>query len=126
MAMRKRDRKKHKAAAARGEDAEKAAAHKAGILKALAHPTRVTIFEALAEREMTVGGLVDLMGTKDANTSRHLALMRSAGLVSARKDGLNVYYSVKMPCLVSVLDCLDEAVCTIADEHRAMAACIKR
>ena len=110
----------------KGSEAERAAAHKAGILKALAHPIRVTIFEALAEREMTVGQLVDLMGTKEANTSRHLAVMRSAGLVSARKDGLNVYYSVKMPCLVSVLDCLDEAVCVIADEHRAMAACIKR
>jgi ArsR family transcriptional regulator len=109
-----------------GSEAERAAAHKAGILKALAHPTRVMIFEALAGGEMTVGGLVELMGTKEANTSRHLALMRSAGLVSTRKDGLNVYYSVKMPCLVSVLDCLDEAVCAIADEHRAMAACIKR
>jgi DNA-binding transcriptional ArsR family regulator len=106
-----------------GEQA--AAERKAQILKALAHPTRVRIFEAVAERELTVGGIAALLGAKESITSRHLALMRTAGLIAARKDGLNVYYSNKMPCLSAVMPCLDRAVCEIADEHRAVAACLR-
>jgi ArsR family transcriptional regulator, arsenate/arsenite/antimonite-responsive transcriptional repressor len=98
---------------------------KAGILKALAHPVRITIFETLAAGEKQVGELVELLGTKEANTSRHLAVMRNAGLLSTRKEGLNVYYSVKMPCLLSMLSCIDEGVCTMADEQGRVAELIK-
>jgi ArsR family transcriptional regulator len=103
-----------------------AAHHKAKILQALAHPLRVSIFELLADGEKTVGDMVKLLGTKDANTSRHLALLRSAGLVSTRKEGLNVYYSIKMPCLLPMLSCIADAICTMADEQRDIAACLRR
>lgn len=103
------------------------AAHKkADILKALAHPVRVRVFEALAGCEKTVGELVTLLGEKEANTSRHLAVLRNAGLVATRKEGLNVYYSNKMPCLLSMLSCVDQAVCDIADEHMKIACCIRK
>ncbi len=98
---------------------------KANIFKALGHPIRITVFEALAEGEKTVGELVELLGQKDANTSRHLSVMRAAGLVETRKDGLNVYYSIKLPCLVSMLSCLDDGVCRIADEHSEMARLLR-
>jgi len=103
-----------------------AAMRKADILKALAHPFRIMILERLAGGEMTVGQIVAGIGAKEANTSRHLAVMRSAGLLSARKDGLNVFYSVKVPCLISMLSCVDSAVCDIAREHERVAACIGR
>ena len=103
-----------------------AAHHKARILQALAHPVRVSIFELLAEGEKTVGDIVKFLGTKDANTSRHLALLRSAGLVATRKEGLNVYYSIKMPCLLPMLSCIADAICTLADEHRDIAACLRK
>jgi ArsR family transcriptional regulator len=102
------------------------AVHKANILKALAHPVRVQIFETLAVGEKTVGELVQITGEKDANTSRHLAVLRAAGLVCTRKDGLNVYYSNKMPCLISMLACVDQAICDLADEHVKIASCIRR
>ncbi len=102
-----------------------AAVHKASILKALAHPVRIRLFEALSDGEKTVGDLVQLTGEKDANTSRHLAVLRAAGLVTTRKDGLNVYYSNKMPCLLPMLACVNQAVCSIADEHMKVAACIR-
>jgi ArsR family transcriptional regulator, arsenate/arsenite/antimonite-responsive transcriptional repressor len=102
------------------------AVHKANILKALAHPLRVRIFEAIANGEKTVGEIVKLVGEKEANTSRHIALLRTAGLIGARKEGLNVYYSNKMPCLISMLSCVEQAVCNIADEHMKIAACIRR
>lgn len=103
-----------------------AAINKANILKALAHPVRVRIFEALAGGEKTVGDIVQIVQEKDANTSRHLAVLRTAGLVATRKEGLNVYYSNKMPCLISMLSCVDQAICTIADEHMKIASCVRR
>jgi len=101
-----------------------AAEYKAFLLKALAHPDRIRIFEALAAGEKTVGEIVDMLGAKPAMTSRHLAVLRGAGLVSARKDGLNVYYANKMPCMLNMLACINQAVCAIADEHVKVAACI--
>jgi len=103
----------------------KAAAQKAEILKALAHPFRISIFESLAEGEKTVGELVKMLDAKDANISRHLSLMRQAGLVDSRKEGLYVYYSVKLPCLVSMLGCLDEGVCVMADEKMELARAVR-
>jgi DNA-binding transcriptional ArsR family regulator len=103
-----------------------AAVQKATILKALAHPVRIRLFEALEAGEKTVGELVQIAGEKDANTSRHLYVLRAAGLVATRKDGLNVYYSNNLPCLISMLACVGEAVCTIADEHMKAAACIRK
>jgi len=100
-----------------------AAETKATLLKALAHPDRVRIFEALAEGEKTVGEIVDMLEAKPAMTSRHLAVLRNAGLVSARKDGLNVYYANKMPCMLNMLACVEQAVCELADEHMRVAAC---
>lgn len=89
----------------------------ARLLKALAHPLRIAIFEALGGGEKTVGELVERLGTKAANTSRHLALMRAAGLLNARKGGLHVYYSIKVPCLFAVFSCLEDGLCCLAEEQ---------
>jgi ArsR family transcriptional regulator, arsenate/arsenite/antimonite-responsive transcriptional repressor len=102
-----------------------AAVNKAHILKALAHPVRVRIFESLANGEKTVGDIVEMLGEKEANTSRHLAVLRNVGLVTTRKEGLNVYYSNKMPCLISMLSCVDQAICDLADEHVRIASCLR-
>jgi ArsR family transcriptional regulator, arsenate/arsenite/antimonite-responsive transcriptional repressor len=103
-----------------------AAARKAAILKALAHPDRVAVFEILAGGDRTVTAIADFLGAKPANTSRHLALMKAAGLIEARKDGLNVHYSIRMPCLLSMLACMDEAVCVWADEQAEVARSLRR
>ena len=102
-----------------------AAHHKARILKALAHPVRVAIFELLADGEQTVGQIVACLGIKEANASRHLALLRSAALVATRKEGLSVYYSIKMPCLLPMLSCIVDAICTLADEQGEIAATLR-
>lgn len=102
-----------------------AAQKKADILKALAHPVRIRVFESLADGEKTAGELVVITGEKEANTSRHLAVLRTAGLVATRKEGLNVFYSNRMPCLIPMLACINQAVCTIADEHMKVACCLR-
>jgi ArsR family transcriptional regulator len=107
-------------------EAMETARKKAEIIKALAHPVRIRVFEALAQEEKTAGELVAITGEKEANTSRHLAVLRAAGLVMTRKEGLNVYYSNAMPCLIPMLACVSQAVCTIADDHMKVACCIRK
>ena len=94
---------------------------KALIYKALAHPIRVQIVEFLAEGERTVTEIAEYVGAKEANTSRHLAVLRSAGVLDSRKDGLNVYYDLRMPCLVNMFSCVETALHEKAAYHKSIA-----
>jgi len=98
---------------------------KPSILKALAHPVRIAVFETLADGEKTVGDLVALLGEKNSNTSRHLSVMRNAGLVETRRDGLNIYYSIKLTSLLPLLSFLDNGVCEIAEEQSKVAKLLR-
>lgn len=62
--------------------------------KALAEPVRLQILNALRNREMTVGELIEATKLGQANVSKHLQLLFSLGFVSRRKEGLFVYYSL--------------------------------
>ena len=66
----------------------------AAALKAMAHPTRLLLIEALAQGERCVCELTPLTGADVSTVSKHLALLRTAGLVHRRKQELNVYYSL--------------------------------
>lgn len=77
------------------------------VIKALAHPSRLTIAEALQQGEQCVCDLRELVGSDLSTVSKHLTLMRQAGLVEMEKRGLNVYYRLRCPCLLSFLECVD-------------------
>jgi ArsR family transcriptional regulator len=77
---------------------------KADIFKALAHPTRIAILELLAPGELSAGALIEKLGMEQANVSQHLAVLRAKQLVSNRKMGNQVFYSVRDPLLIEVLD----------------------
>ena len=70
----------------------------AAIIKAAAHPSRVFIIEELAKRDHCVCELTEMIGADISTVSRHLAILRSAGLVSSDKDGTRVVYRLKHPC----------------------------
>lgn len=63
-------------------------------LKAMADPTRLKILHTLEEGERNVGEILEQVGSSQANISKHLAVLRKAGLVAARRDGMNVLYRV--------------------------------
>lgn len=68
----------------------------AELCKTLANPKRLEILEILKEhQEISVNDLADLLEIPKANTSQHLAILRQAGVVATRKDGINVYYSLR-------------------------------
>jgi ArsR family transcriptional regulator len=79
---------------------------KADIFQALAHPTRIAIVELLRDREMPAGQLIEKLGLEQANASQHLAVLRSKQVVNSRKKGNQVFYSLRDPVLIQVLDIL--------------------
>ena len=79
---------------------------KAEIFQALAHPTRIAIVEALRRGETSAGQLIGQLGLEQANASQHLAVLRSKQIVTSRKEGNQVFYSLRDPVLIDVLDIL--------------------
>lgn len=67
---------------------------KADFLRALSHPVRLQIIEYLKNREVTVGKLVEELGVEQSSLSRHLAILRELGVLSARQEKKNVYYKL--------------------------------
>jgi len=77
---------------------------KADIFQALAHPTRIAILEILSGGELSAGVLIEKLGMEQANVSQHLAVLRAKQLVSNRKTGNQVFYSVRDPIIIEVLN----------------------
>jgi ArsR family transcriptional regulator len=82
----------------------------AGMMKALGHPVRLQILEALREEEACVCHLEAHLGQRQAYISQQLARLREAGLVVDRRDGMNVYYSLADDFISAFLDSAREAV----------------
>ena len=77
---------------------------KAEIFQALAHPTRIAILDLLREGELTVGTFVERLNLEQSNLSQHLAILRAKQMVTARKAGNQVFYSVRDPLIWKMLD----------------------
>jgi DNA-binding transcriptional ArsR family regulator len=69
----------------------------AAVGRALADPKRLCVLESLAQGELSVGDLSSVVGCQVPNMSQHLAVLRSAGLVTARREGSTVYYRLTDP-----------------------------
>lgn len=89
----------------------------ADVLKALAHPLRLAILEFLAAEEKCVCHIVEHVGTSQSNVSKHLSLMKKAGVLSDRKEGLSVYYRLSMPCALNFFQCVGEIIETRIRHH---------
>ena len=79
---------------------------KAEIFQALAHPTRIAIVEGLRHGERSAGQLIEQLGLERANASQHFAVLRGKQIVTSRKEGNQVFYSLRDPVLIDVLDIL--------------------
>ena len=77
---------------------------KANIFQALAHPTRIAIIEVLRDGELPAGTIIERLGLEQANASQHFSILRAKQIVSSRKEGNQVFYSVRDPLLIEVLD----------------------
>jgi len=96
---------------------------KADIIKAAAHPLRLAILDGLRGGERCVCEITKEVGAERSNVSRHLALMTRAGLLSNRKDGLQVYYTLRTPCIVDFILCVGNC---LKQQLKENAAALKR
>lgn len=106
--MNKKDKKKYEA--------------KAKILKALAHPTRLWMVEQLADREHCVCEFADAVDSDFSTVSKHLAVLKQSGIVEDDKRGKQVYYRLKVPCVLNFMSCV-EAV--LESQLKTQAALIR-
>ncbi len=70
---------------------------KADFFKTLGHPARIRVLELLSEREHAVSEMLPEVGIEPANLSQQLSILRRAGLVTARREGLSVSYALTSP-----------------------------
>ncbi len=83
---------------------------RARIFKALAHPTRLWLVEQLARAESCVCALVEPLQADFSTVSRHLSVLKEAGIVADEKRGKQVFYRLAIPCLMSFMQCVEEVI----------------
>ncbi|MFS0900804.1 ArsR/SmtB family transcription factor [Mycolicibacterium litorale] len=76
---------------------------KADFFKTLGHPIRIRVLQLLSEREYAVSEMLPVVGVEPANLSQQLSILRRAGLVVARREGLSVCYSLTSPRVAELL-----------------------
>ena len=83
---------------------------RAKIIKAMAHPTRLFIVDQLFRKEHCVCELAAMIGADVSTVSKHLSILKSAGIVEDQKRGLQVWYSLKVPCVMNFFGCVESVL----------------
>ena len=94
---------------------------KASIIKAMSHPTRLFIVDELSKGERCVCKLTEMVGDDISTISKHLSILKNAGIVSDEKRGTQVFYSLRLPCVLNFFSCVESALKTNAKEQTALA-----
>jgi len=93
---------------------------RAAIMKAMAHPTRLFIVDELSRNERCVCELTDMIGVDVSTVSKHLSVLKAAGIVDDEKRGLQVWYSLKMPCVLKFFGCIESVLESNARKQMAV------
>ncbi|MCK7512322.1 MAG: metalloregulator ArsR/SmtB family transcription factor [Desulfobacterales bacterium] len=91
---------------------------RAKIIKAMAHPSRLLIIDELNKQERCVGELTEMVGADASTVSKHLSVLKNAGLVSDEKRGNCVYYSLRCACMLDFVGCVEDVLIANADENK--------
>ncbi len=90
------------------------------VIKALAHPSRLYIVDKLSERPHCVNELTALIGSEMSTVSKHLSVLKNAGVVQDEKRGASIYYSLRVPCILNFFKCADAVLEAIRKEQTAL------
>lgn len=93
---------------------------KAKIIKAMSHPTRLFIVEELSKGERCVCELTKMIGDDISTVSKHLAILKNAGIVSDEKRGTLVFYSLRIPCVLNFFSCVESVLKMNAKEQASL------
>ncbi len=83
---------------------------RADILKALAHPSRIFIAEKLSEKPYCVCELTAMIGADTSTVSKHLSILKNAGIITDKKQGTTVYYHLETPCILRLISCVESVI----------------
>lgn len=99
---------------------------RAKILKAMAHPSRLLMIEELQKQERCVNELTEMIGADTSTVSKHLSVLKNAGLVTDEKRANCVYYSLRCPCIMDFIGCVEDVLAArSADHQKIMKSCKK-
>lgn len=93
---------------------------RAQIIKSLAHPTRLFIVDELSRNEKCVCELTEMIGADMSTVSKHLAILKSAGIVQDDKRGAQVFYRLKVPCILNFFGCVESVLKARAEDQLAL------
>ena len=87
----------------------------------MAHPSRLLILDELARSgERCVCEMTDMIGADMSTVSKHLSVLKGAGLVSIEKRGTQIWYRLRVPCIMNFFDCVESVIKNNAAEHRRL------
>jgi ArsR family transcriptional regulator len=95
---------------------------KAHVLKALGHPTRLWMAEQLADGEKCVCELAEFIDADFSTISKHLSVLKQAGVVEDEKRGKQVYYRLRVPCILKYMSCVEAVIKATVKEQVEMLA----
>jgi ArsR family transcriptional regulator len=83
---------------------------KSDIFKALGHPIRLAVFDFLNNKEKCVCEICSFVQSSYANVSKHLSILKNAGLIDSHKNGNHIYYFIKMSCAINFNECINNVI----------------
>ncbi len=93
------------------------------IIKALSHPVRLMIVDALKDQEMPFSKINEFFESDKSTVSKHLLVLKEAGIVSSRKSGLDMIYKLEVPCVIDFFSCV---TAVIENTVKKQQACLCR
>ena len=101
-------------------------AARARIIKAMGHPSRLFIIEELGRGERCVLDLTAMIGADVSTVSKHLTVLKQAGIVLDDKRGNQVFYRLRVPCILNFFGCVESVMEAQRKEHLALAERVAR
>ena len=94
------------------------------IIKAIAHPSRLFIIEELNKGKRCVNELTDMIGSDTSTVSKHLSVLKHAGLILDEKNGANIYYTLRTPCILDFIGCIENVIeNNVKDQFEMVMSC---
>ena len=94
---------------------------RARVIKAMAHPSRLFIVDELSRGERCVCELRDMIGADISTVSKHLSVLKDAGILEDEKRGLQVFYRLRVPCILNFFGCVEGVLVANARRGAAVA-----
>lgn len=95
---------------------------KAEILKAMAHPLRIILVDALSAGDKSVTELNELAAVDQSTISRHLSQLKRVGIVSERREGVRVMHHLETPCILNAIGCAENVLSAHINSRNALLA----